>query len=52
MGCLPVMLLFVAGFGIGFLFDGRTGALVGAGVGLLVGVLVAGLFTHMMRGRR
>ena len=42
MGCLPFIVSFVLGVGIGYAVDGRAGALWGAGVGLLAGV-VAGL---------
>lgn len=52
MGCLPVMLLFVAGFGLGYLLGGRAGALWGAGAGLVLGALFGVLLTRMMRGRR
>lgn len=39
MGCLPIIVLFLAGFGIGYVADGRAGAMWGAGIGLLVGLL-------------
>lgn len=52
MGCLPLPLLFLLGFGVGYLVDGRTGALWGAGVGLLLGLIAMGLLIRAMRGRR
>jgi hypothetical protein len=52
MGCLPILLLFPLGFGIGYLFDGQTGALWGAGTGLLLGLLVMALFVRALRARR
>ncbi|TPG09858.1 hypothetical protein EAH75_15120 [Rhodanobacter glycinis] len=39
MGCLPLLLLFPAGFGVGYLIGGDLGGLWGAGAGLLLGVL-------------
>lgn len=52
MGCLPMPLLFLLGFGSGYLIDGRAGALVGAGLGLLLGLLAVGWLVRTMRGRR
>ncbi len=52
MGCLPLPLLFLLGFGIGYLADGRTGALWGAGIGLLLGLFAMGWLIRAMRGRR
>ena len=52
MGCLPVMLLFVLGFGLGYLLDGRGGAIWGAGIGLVLGALLGVLLTRLLRGRR
>lgn len=46
------MLLFVIGFGIGYLIDGRSGAVWGAGTGLLVGIVVGVLLMLALRGRR
>ncbi len=42
MGCLPVIVLFVLGAGLGWWLGGETGAVWGAGIGLAVGAL-AGL---------
>ena len=51
MGCLPILLLFPLGFGLGYLVGGDTGALWGAGIGLLLGVLAMMLFIKALRGR-
>lgn len=42
MGCLPVILLFIIGSGAGWWLAGQAGALWGAGIGIVAGVL-AGL---------
>lgn len=52
MGCLPVPLLFLLGFGIGYLADGQRGALWGAGIGLLLGLAAMSWFVVLMRRRR
>lgn len=52
MGCLPLPLLFLFGFGIGYLAAGRTGALWGAGFGLLLGLFAMGWLIRLMRGKR
>ncbi len=52
MGCLPVLLLFPLGFGIGYLVGGDRGGLWGAGIGLLLGVLAMAWFVKALRGRR
>jgi hypothetical protein len=52
MGCLPILLLFPLGFGIGYLAGGDIGGLWGAGAGLLLGVLAMVLFVKALRGRR
>jgi chromate transport protein ChrA len=49
MGCLPLLLLFPLGFGIGYLIAGPRGALWGAGIGVLLGVLAMGLFIKALR---
>lgn len=51
MGCLPLLLLFPLGFGVGYVIAGSSGALWGAGIGLLLGVLVMGLFIKALRRR-
>ncbi|MBU6247498.1 MAG: hypothetical protein KGN77_07050 [Xanthomonadaceae bacterium] len=52
MGCLPLPLLFLAGFGLGWLIDGATGALWGAGIGLLLGLLAMSWLVRAIRRRR
>lgn len=52
MGCLPVPLFFLLGFGIGYAAGGTPGALWGAGAGLVVGLAGMGWMIHLMRGRR
>jgi hypothetical protein len=52
MGCLPILLLFPLGFGIGYLTGGDRGALWGAGIGFAIGVLLMMLFIKALRGRR
>ncbi|NII10790.1 hypothetical protein [Oleiagrimonas sp. C23AA] len=55
MGCLPIIVLFIAGFGVGFLVDGRAGAIWGAGIGLAVGIIAGvglGLYLHRKHRRR
>lgn len=49
MGCLPLLLLFPLGFGLGYLIGGSRGGLWGAGIGLLLGVLAMGLFIRAVR---
>ncbi len=50
MGCLPILLLPL-GCGVGYLIAGHTGALWGALIGLLSGLLVLGLFMRFVRRR-
>jgi uncharacterized membrane protein (DUF485 family) len=52
MGCLPVPLLFLAGFSLGWLANGSTGALWGAGIGLLLGLFAMAWLVRAIRGRR
>jgi hypothetical protein len=52
MGCLPLLLLFPLGCGVGYLLAGQTGALWGAGIGFLLGLLAMALFIKALRGRR
>jgi hypothetical protein len=49
MGCLPVPLIALLGFGIGYLADGRTGSVWGGGIGLVVGLLLAALLFRALR---
>ena len=52
MGCLPLLLLFPLGAGIGYLIAGEPGALWGAGIGVVVGLLLMGMLIRAMRQRR
>jgi len=51
MGCLPVLLLFPLGAGVGYLVGGDVGALWGAGLGVVLGLLLMGLLIRAMRHR-
>lgn len=50
MGCLPLPLCFLIGIGIGYAVAGQTGALWGAGIGLVVGLIGMGALIKAMRG--
>lgn len=52
MGCLPLPILFVLGFLIGRAVAGNSGALWGAGIGLVLGIALGGLFIMLIRRRR
>ena len=53
MGCFPLIVLFALGTGVGYALDGHLGALWGAGIGLLLGLLAgAGMGKAMRGGRR
>ena len=52
MGCLPLMLLLPLGCGVGYLLAGQTGALWGAGIGFLLGLLAMALLIKALRGSR
>ena len=52
MGCLPLLLLFPLGAGVGYLVAGAIGALWGAGIGVVLGALLMGLLISFMRRRR
>lgn len=49
MGCLPIPLLALIGFGIGYLVDSRPGSLWGGGIGLVVGLALTVLVFRAMR---
>lgn len=46
------MLFLVFGFGIGYAVDGRGGAVVGAGIGLLLGIVAGVAMMHLLRDKR
>lgn len=53
MGCLPLPLFMLIGFGIGYAIDDRVGSVWGGGIGLLVGlVLTVILFRAMRKANR
>jgi hypothetical protein len=52
MGCLPVLLLFPLGCGVGYLVAGQTGVLWGGGIGFLAGLLAMAWLIKALRGRR
>ena len=52
MGCLPLLLLFPLGAGIGYLVADEIGALWGAGIGVALGVVLMGLLIKFLRRRR
>ena len=52
MGCLPILLLFPLGAGVGYLIAGSIGALWGAGTGLIAGLALTGAFIKALRGKR
>lgn len=49
MGCLPLPALFVLGALIGRFVGGNNGMLWGSGIGLLLGVALAGVFIWLIR---
>lgn len=52
MGCLPMLLLFPLGFGVGYLIAGDIGGLWGAGAGFVLGLLAMVVFVKALRSRR
>lgn len=52
MGCLPILVLFPLGFGLGYVIGGNQGALWGAGIGFGIGIVLMALFIKALRGRR
>ncbi len=49
MGCLPLPLFMLIGFGIGYVIDSRTGAVWGGGIGLAIGLVLTVLLVRAMR---
>lgn len=49
MGCLPLLLLFPLGFGVGYLVAGARRGLRGAGIGFVLGVLAMVVFIKALR---
>jgi VIT1/CCC1 family predicted Fe2+/Mn2+ transporter len=49
MGCLPLPVLFVLGALIGRFVGGNNGMLWGSGIGLLLGIVSAGVFIWLIR---
>jgi hypothetical protein len=52
MGCLPLPLLFLLGVLIGNTFWGGNGALWGAGIGLVIGLVLTAVFIAALRRDR
>lgn len=52
MGCLPMLLLFPLGAGVGYLIAGNIGALWGAGIGVVLSALLTGLLIRSLRRHR
>lgn len=52
VGCLPIPILFVFGALVGKWLGGDRGTLWGAGIGLLSGLILFGLFVAKLRRRR
>jgi hypothetical protein len=52
MGCLPLLVLFPLGVGVGYIAAGSAGALWRAGVGLLLGMSRMGSSIRALRARR
>lgn len=52
MGCLPILLLFPLGFGVGYLIAGNIGGLWGASCGFVLGLLAMIGFVKALRSRR
>lgn len=49
MGCLPIIILFVLGTGIGWWLDGSTGAVWGAGIGIAIGIVAGLVLVFLLR---
>jgi hypothetical protein len=52
MGCLPLPILFVLGALLGRFIGGDPGMLWGSGIGLLLGLALAGAFIWLIRRGR
>jgi hypothetical protein len=52
VGCLSILLLFPPGAGIGYLLAGDIGALWGAGIGVVLGVLLMAMLLRFLRRHR
>jgi hypothetical protein len=52
LGCLSILLLFPPGAGIGYLLAGDIGALWGAGIGVVLGVLLMAMLLRFLRRHR
>lgn len=50
MGCLPVPLFFLLGAGIGYVVDRQPGAVWGAGIGLVLGLVGMAVLVRALRG--
>jgi len=49
MGCLPIPVIALIGFGIGYAVGGRVASVWGGGIGLVVGVVLAALLLRALR---
>ncbi|HET7267846.1 MAG TPA: hypothetical protein VFJ15_07020 [Oleiagrimonas sp.] len=49
MGCLPIIVLFVLGTGLGWWLNGATGAVWGAGIGIAVGIAAGLALVYVLR---
>lgn len=52
MGCLPLIVLFVLGTGIGWWLGGPTGAVWGAGIGLTAGAVLGLVLVYILHRAR
>lgn len=52
MGCLPIIVLFLLGTGIGWLAAGSRGLLWGAGAGIAAGVVATAVLALILRRAR
>lgn len=52
MGCLPIIVLFLLGTGIGWLVGGTDDLLWGAGAGIVLGVLATLAFGAVLKRAR